>query len=74
LYYKQVLPKVIWEERIIVAQLCNKVPTGFSGTPKFILKTVLTLTILTERNVLIIETRSSAHAEGGATRHKYKRY
>jgi len=31
---KQVLPKVIWEERIALAQLCNKVPNGYNGTPK----------------------------------------
>jgi len=27
-------PKVIWEERIALAQLCNKVPIGYNGMPQ----------------------------------------
>jgi len=27
-------PKVIWEERVALAQLCNKVPIGYNGTPQ----------------------------------------
>jgi len=27
-------PKVIWEERIALIQLCNKVPIGYNGTPQ----------------------------------------
>ena len=27
-------PKVVWEERVAVAQLCNKVPIGYNGTPQ----------------------------------------
>jgi len=30
----QALPKVIWEERFALAQLCNKVPIGYNGTPQ----------------------------------------
>ena len=26
-------PKVIWEERVALAQLCNKVPIGYNGCP-----------------------------------------
>jgi len=33
---KQVLPKVIWEERVALAQLCNKVPIGYNGTPQIL--------------------------------------
>jgi len=31
---KQVLPKVIWEERVVLAQLPNKVANGYNGTPQ----------------------------------------
>jgi len=30
---QQVLPKVIWEEPITLAQLCDKVPTCYNGMP-----------------------------------------
>jgi len=30
----QVLTEVIWEDRVPLAQLCNKVPFGFNGTPQ----------------------------------------
>jgi len=32
LLVKQVLPEVIWEECVALAQLCNKVPIGYNGT------------------------------------------
>ena len=32
---ERVLPKVIWEERVALAQLRNKVAAGYNGTPKF---------------------------------------
>ena len=31
---KQVFPKVIWEERVALARLHNKVPSGYNGTPQ----------------------------------------
>jgi len=33
-WFKQVLPKIIWEERVALAQLRNKVPIGYNSTPK----------------------------------------
>ena len=30
----QVIPKVIWEERVALIQLCNKVPISYNGTPQ----------------------------------------
>jgi len=36
-------PKVIWEERVALAQLCNKVAVGYNGTPKFTPKQPLPL-------------------------------
>jgi len=35
---KQVLPKVIWEQRVALAQLRNKVPSVTIGRPKFTTK------------------------------------
>jgi len=31
---KQVLPKVIWEQHDSLTQLCNKVLSGYNGTPQ----------------------------------------
>ena len=44
---KQVLPKVIWEERIAVSQLFNRVPIGYNGCPKFTFKTALSSSMFT---------------------------
>ena len=33
-YCKQVLPKVIWEERVALAQIHKEVPTGYSRMPQ----------------------------------------
>ena len=40
---KQVLPKVIWEERVALAQLRNKVPIGYNGTLQIHQKTAPSL-------------------------------
>jgi len=32
-------PKVIWEKCVTLTQLCNKVPTGYNGTPQIHPKT-----------------------------------
>jgi len=36
---KQVLPKIIWDDHVTLAQLRSKVPTGYNKRPKFTPKT-----------------------------------
>jgi len=36
---QQVLLNVIWEEHVVLAQLCNKVPIGYNGMPQIQCKT-----------------------------------
>ena len=31
---KQVLPKVIWEQRVALVQPCNKIHIGYNGMPQ----------------------------------------
>jgi len=40
-------PKIIWEERVALAQLRNKVSIGFNGTLKFTPKTAPSLSTIT---------------------------
>jgi len=40
-------PKVIREQRVVLAQLCNKVPIGYNGTPQIHPKTAASTSTIT---------------------------